>query len=353
MNLKKFKEIGFLLSGLEKPWEKSALANALVEASNEANKFKGRKHDAIKFLNNVFCSTLAETNDYKNINEEIRSLGHFLRICSYEDENLKCLLSELISGLHSQALTLESSGEKQTLKNIISYLKSNRHENLVIFDIGANIGEWSNVALENTEASLDLHAFEPNTELISQLKVQLNDASQERKFSTRIYINNAGVANVTGKIPLYVHGNNHELSTISKNVSENCFTNEYRGLTIDSIRGDEYCSKNCIQNIDILKIDTEGTDLEVLQSFQLSSRKINARFIQFEYGKSSYYSGFGLKGFFELLEETHLIAKILPEGLYLIPEYTEDIEDFMWSNYLAVNKADENFYKNSDLFKLP
>ena len=109
------------------------------------------------------------------------------------------------------------------------------------------------------------------------------------------------------------------------------------------IAADIYCESKGISEIDFVKIDTEGSELSILKSFKemLSNGKI--RFIQFEYGMTSFYGNSSLGEFFKLMERHYTMHRILPEGITDELEYSEDIETFRWSNFLAIRKDSLDF----------
>ena len=51
--------------------------------------------------------------------------------------------------------------------------------------------------------------------------------------------------------------------------------------------GDDYCREHSVSSLDLLKVDTEGSDLQVLRGFRemLERRAIDV--VQFEYGRAS------------------------------------------------------------------
>ena len=54
--------------------------------------------------------------------------------------------------------------------------------------------------------------------------------------------------------------------------------------TIETVKGDDFLSENHINKIDLLKIDTEGSEMEVLKGFEKSIDNKIIRAVQFEYG---------------------------------------------------------------------
>lgn len=102
---------------------------------------------------------------------------------------------------------------------------------------------------------------------------------------------------------------------------------------------DAYCQRWQIQRINFLKIDVEGSELNVLKGANkmLCSGKID--YLQFEYGSTFKDAGISLEAVFQFLQQyRYSLFKILPNGLDCQPEFLPEYEDWQWSNFLAVNE---------------
>jgi hypothetical protein len=73
----------------------------------------------------------------------------------------------------------------------------------------------------------------------------------------------------------------------------------------------------------------------------LDENKIKA--IQFEFGGCNIDSRTYFKDFWNMLHEKYYIYRILKNGLHEMPKYSEFLEIFHYSNFLAVNKEIDNF----------
>ena len=81
---------------------------------------------------------------------------------------------------------------------------------------------------------------------------------------------------------------------------------------------DDFCKEHDINNIDLLKMDVEGHELEVLKGAEkmLSNNSISA--IQFEFGGANIDSRTYFQDFYNLLKDKYTIYRILQNGLYEI-----------------------------------
>ncbi|WP_281755933.1 hypothetical protein [Thermodesulfovibrio yellowstonii] len=83
----------------------------------------------------------------------------------------------------------EKNGEKVFVENLFKTFKANG-EKKIVFDIGANIGEYSKMLLQNSQrynVELNLHLFEPTKSCFEIL-------SQKFGSYKNVFINNFGVS---------------------------------------------------------------------------------------------------------------------------------------------------------------
>ena len=111
--------------------------------------------------------------------------------------------------------------------------------------------------------------------------------------------------------------------------------NESPSKNLSIIPLSKYINDKSIENIDFLKIDTEGFELDVLQS--LGPKLSCVKHIQFEYGGTYPDRGIFLKDIYEILEGYHIFI-IGPNGIYSRPV---PIEHLQYSNYLATKDLNE------------
>lgn len=107
---------------------------------------------------------------------------------------------------------------------------------------------------------------------------------------------------------------------------------------INTKRLDEYIEQNKINHIDFIKVDVEGNEM---RAFKGMGRYLNPDFVdyvQFEYGGANLDSITSLMNFYELFESKGFVfAKVMPGGLQ-IREYESFLENFQYSNYVAISK---------------
>lgn len=102
--------------------------------------------------------------------------------------------------------------------------------------------------------------------------------------------------------------------------------------------GDQYCSENNIDRIDLLKIDVEGAEHLVLEGFKTMLAKGAIKVIQFEYGYASGDVKFLIKDYYALFEHYgYKLGPLKPTGV-LFMDFQYPLNDFnSGPNYVAVH----------------
>lgn len=151
-------------------------------------------------------------------------------------------------------------------------------EDSVIFDVGANIGIMSLFFAQQAKRG-QIHAFEPTKFALTKFRrnLELNE-----ELSKRIIVNNCFVSSKSSEKsqltaysswPLVGHQEKHPVHLgVAK---------ESGG--VPAITLDEYANLNDIQNIFLIKIDTDGHEFEVLNGMKEVLEKIRPNVI-FEIG---------------------------------------------------------------------
>jgi FkbM family methyltransferase len=218
---------------------------------------------------------------------------------------------------------IESNGE-------LDFIKKNKQDFKIIFDVGANVGEWTDLVSKIAPETL-IYSFEPSKQTFKTLS--------ERKFGDKISIHNIGLGDKNETKNFFIHEKNSTLnSAFARKLNDNN-ASDVRTEKVNFETLDSFCMKNKIDNISFLKIDTEGNESSVLMGAQryVKEGKINA--IQFEYGGTYIDARILLKDIFKFFENTsYSIFKLKQNGLQACPAYTEELENFQYANYVAILK---------------
>ena len=244
----------------------------------------------------------------------------------------------LIKKLYSFLWKLENTGDSNFTKNgelhfIQDLGKSFDGQKFTAFDIGANIGEYTEMLLRYVKTDdVELHLFEPQKSCFTTLA---------EKFSGRkdILLNNFGLSDSAIEAPLYKNADRSGLASLHKrNLS-------YYNLKMDDTEtislktAAEYIKKYEISHINLLKIDIEGHELSALSGFGEFLNPQNVDFIQFEYGGANLDSHTSLLNLFTFLETNGFkLCKMMKNHLE-IRSYDPRLENFMYQNWVAVSPA--------------
>jgi len=221
-------------------------------------------------------------------------------------------------------------GEKQWLKK---YLKDKQSP--VVLDVGANVGNYTCDIFEVNPSSV-VYAFEPHPSTYSMLTENM------RKFSNNLFKSyNLGVGQEKGVLELfdYVDKSGSEHATLYRDVITDLHKGEVESCKVEIVTLDEFLSSESIQEVDLLKIDTEGNEYKVLLSANshLKGKKIKA--IHIEFNEMNIVSGVTFKNFWDLLTDYRLY-RLLPGGKLLpIKNYSPvSCEIYAFQNIVAMLK---------------
>ena len=155
----------------------------------------------------------------------------------------------------------------------------------IVIDVGANIGQFNLFCKHYLQAERVV-SIEPLPDCFELLK--LNAVAPEDCLS-------AIISTDTAMRTLYVAGNSGALSTYIKDARE-----AYeRKLVIRSIKLDDAGDVGSLQRVDLLKIDTEGSEFDVLVSAEKSLNHISLITIEMSVLRSASGSFFAMGAFLE------------------------------------------------------
>jgi FkbM family methyltransferase len=219
----------------------------------------------------------------------------------------------------------DKNGEKRLFEKLENF-KIN-----TIFDVGANVGGWTEIALQKLPKST-IHSFEISKKTFQTLRTKHGS-------NHRVSLNNFGLSNENGEFEYKDYGENSGVNSliVDADFHDKSITPVIVKATVET--GDHYCKRNDIQEIDILKIDVEGAEHLVLGGFSEMLENGLIKLIQFEYGYTHGDAKFLIKDFYKLLEGYgYLLGPLKPTGV-LFMDFDYALNDFnSGPNYIAVHK---------------
>jgi FkbM family methyltransferase len=221
---------------------------------------------------------------------------------------------------------VEQSGEAYALK----YIRKRITGAAMVFDVGANKGQFASSVLNILGSETNMHCFEPSLKIYDILRKNLE--------GTNVVCVPMGLSDEPTQRTLYSDPLYPGLSSVyQRRLDHYKFAlTDKEDIQLTTL--DQYCETNNIQAIDFLKMDVEGHEMQVLRgaSNMISNGKI--RFIQFEFGGTDIDSKTYFQDFWYFLNERYTIYRIIRKGLYPIKQYNETLEIFTAINFLAERK---------------
>ena len=169
----------------------------------------------------------------------------------------------------------------------------------------------------------EVHYFDPVDKFIEELK-KINN------FNKKSYFNNFGLGDENKEL-YYFPGYESFYDRINS-----CYnSDDANKFLLSTKKGKDYVIENNIKNIDFLKIDTEGYELNVLKGFEDFLE--NVKIIQFEYGGTFLDNNLKLIDVKNYLEQKgfYKFSYLTNNGVELITDFTDH---YQYCNIVCINK---------------
>lgn len=225
---------------------------------------------------------------------------------------------------YGRGATIEGGGERWVLRHLKEIFRDSAH--LVVFDVGANTGQYTTELLQSFGNKANIFCFEPNTATFNLL-------TQKMVGKSNVHCYNLGLSDKDHEAVLYSNGETSGMASLyDRHLSHADITMmPTSSVSLTTLGG--FCRRLGIDQIDFMKIDVEGHELNVLRGASDMSKPIS--FIQFEFGDCNIDSRTYFRDLFEMLSPNYDIFRILHHGLRKIGEYNESLEVFKVTNYFA------------------
>lgn len=211
-----------------------------------------------------------------------------------------------------------------------------RRSGLVVFDVGANNGEWA-LALHRrlAEQRPKFHLFE--------CAPYCFDALEERARSIPgATIVKKAVADETGTVALFVPSTGSGLASMHERRDTSVQQHAYSRIEVPATTLDAYIEAHGIERVDVLKIDIEGGEARVLAGAKHALSRGIIDTVMFEFGSANVNSRTFFRDFWELFDgHGFRLCRVIPGGGHVpIEGYDDTLEYFRGaSNYIAKRSA--------------
>jgi len=235
------------------------------------------------------------------------------------------------------------SGEVYVQKSIINAAPQN--QNLIIFDVGANVGQWTLQLLSildksnSTREKTQVFSFEPVPKTREQFELSLKDQPSAQSVSVQTIALSSEIGVFEMVIWEDLAGTN-SLTFDAKDLDKAQSTISVNTETID-----HFCEANGITHINLLKCDAEGHDFRVLLGAKEMLAKGMIDVVQIEYNHRWIADRRYLKDVFDLIDGTdYILVHILADVLEHIDSWHPELERFFESNYAIIHHRAEKWF---------
>lgn len=238
----------------------------------------------------------------------------------------------LLMSLRGYGILNYKSGEQSGENNFINSIFSNI-ENGVVLDIGANVGDYSK-KIRAINQNVEIHCFEPHPITYQKLE------SSVSLLKIKTYDVGVGSHNENLKLYDYENDDGSEHASLYRDVIEKIHNGKSIEHEVKIITLNAFVIEHNIERVLLLKVDTEGHELEVLKGFEAYIRQGKVDFIHFEFNKLNVISRTFFKDFWEFLPN-YDFYRMVRDGLVHIETYDPvHCEIFAYQNIVAKLKPD-------------
>lgn len=225
--------------------------------------------------------------------------------------------------------SLAQTGEERFLR------KFAKTRPALVIDIGANVGGYSQLILDYTKAIV--FAFEPLPLAFKRLE------SLRRRYPSRMLSFNVALGAQEEDLPIYFGEDTSPLASLSKEVNQIDYVgrSNVNSTTVPVRTLDGFADQLAVysQQIDLIKIDTEGYEWEVLMGSMTLISEFRPKFIQIEFNAHHLFMKRTLLEIGRVLP-SYSLFQLLPYGSGMVERSLSDpfTNFFAFSNFVFVNQ---------------
>ena len=197
------------------------------------------------------------------------------------------------------------------------------------FDVGANIGDWSQSFIQKFPQS-KVVAFEPGAVAFKALVGRFKNLAN-------VECENLGLSDKNAEVTLFSDADMSGLSSLHKRRLDHFAITFDKSELIRVVTLDSWISSRKEGGPLILKLDVEGHELSALLGAIETLKQIEL--VQFEFGGGNIDSHTYFQDFWYLFSDLNFdLYRLSPRGPVKITEYSEMLEVFRPTNYFAVRR---------------
>ena len=196
-------------------------------------------------------------------------------------------------------------------KPISTIINNNLKQEIVIFDVGCFQGNFSRSLKKEIKKKAKFFLFDPNPNLeIVDFKYQKLAFSNDRKVK-KYYLNNFFPSSGGSLNTIHMRDQlwNFTRKLVTGNLKKQFESFDVRADTIDN-----FCEENGVNSIDILKIDTEGSEIEVLEGSKKMLNKTKIILIEVLDERKNFDEKY--QRVIEILEKNYNFHKVIEKSIW-------------------------------------
>ncbi len=250
---------------------------------------------------------------FRHVNKFLFDLSvHGLGLCNYQNDRV--------------------SGERVFVTKTLPTILSQLHRAPVLVDVGAHRGEY---------AALFLSTF-PNGRVLCVEPSLMRSREIEERFGGRVDVVNAAMSSTEGTAVMYDKGGeeNSQHASLYKEVITDLWGMQAVSYEVSVVTLDSLAKSTRLPRVDLLKIDTEGSEYDILLGAQelISTNRVGV--VQIEFNEMNLVSRRFVRDFRAILPH-HAPFRLLPHGLLEVPHSALDSELFAFQNIVFLPSKDD------------
>lgn len=234
---------------------------------------------------------------------------------------------------------MSSNGELMVQDRVLGQAVSS--ERTVVFDVGANVGDWSAALLENAGGrgleAVELHCFEPAPAAYEKLAQRIETA----RGKLDVELVKAAASGEDGEGTLHMVSDSAGINSLHARSD----LAPVGSIRVKLHRLDTYCRERSIDHVSLVKCDAEGHDFAVLSGARGLLERSAIDVFQFEYNWRWVDSRHFLRDVFELIDGLpYELAKITPDAVEPYRAWDPELESYREANYVLVSERARGWF---------
>ncbi len=196
-------------------------------------------------------------------------------------------------------------------KTISKIVNNNSKNEITVFDVGCFQGNFSRNLQKEMKKKTNFFLFDPNPNLIIKDFQYQKLAFSNNKGMKKFYLNTFFPASGSSLNTIHVKD---KLWNFTRKLVTGNFKKQFESFDVKTDTIDNFCEENSINSIDILKIDTEGSEIEVLEGSKNILNKTNIILIEVLDERKNFDEKY--KRVIEILEKNYNFHKVIEKSIW-------------------------------------